>query len=141
MTTTNSSIETTIEVAAPAASIIAALTTEAGFRGWFTDAATCDATYAAFPFKRPDEMRLVMFRIDHQDARGIAMTCTAEHNNPDWLGTQLAFSFEGNRVRVVHSGYRERNESYEQYVAGWAYFLGSLKSYLETGRGTPNVNA
>lgn len=140
MTTKNLTIETTIEVAAPAAEIIKALTTEAGFRGWFTDAATRDGTRAEFPFKRPDGTRLVTFRIDHEDARGIAMTCTAERDNPDWLGTKLALSCEGNRVRVVHSGYREQNECYEQCVGAWPYFLASLKSYLETGRGTPNIN-
>src|ERR1700759_4274874 len=110
MTTKNLTIEATIEVAASAPAILAALTTEAGFRGWFTDGATCDGTHAAFPFKRADGLRLVMFRIDHQDARGIAMTCTAVRDNPDWLGTKLALSVEDNRVRVVHAGYPEDNE-------------------------------
>jgi hypothetical protein len=29
--------------------------------------------------------------------------------------------------------------SIEETRAGWEYFLGSLKSYLETGKGTPYV--
>jgi uncharacterized protein YndB with AHSA1/START domain len=138
MTTRNLSIDTTIEIAAPPSKILEALTTEAGYRAWLTETATYDDTHAAFPFERADGTRLVRFRIDHKDAHGIAMTCVAEQANPDWFGTELAFSIEGNRVRVVHSGYRTRNETYEQSIAGWTYFLGSLKSYVETGRGTPN---
>ncbi len=130
-------IENTIEIAAPADRILAALTTEAGLRGWFTETATFDGSRATFTFARPEITRTVTFRVDRCDARGIAMTCTAEHNNPEWRDTELAISLEGNRVRLVHAGYRDKDENYERCVKGWAYFMPSLKSYVETGRGTP----
>jgi uncharacterized protein YndB with AHSA1/START domain len=130
-------IENTIEIAAPAHRIVEALTTQAGYRGWFTEAARVEGTCVTFGFPRPELTRTVTFQIDHSDARGIAMTCTAEENNPEWRGTKLAISVEGSRVRLVHSGYPAKDECYERCAQAWPYFLASLKSYVETGRGTP----
>lgn len=130
-------IESTIEIPTPAHRIVEALTTQAGYRSWFTEATTFDGTHVTFTFAMPAITRVVTFRVDQRDARGIAMTCTSEQNNREWLGTQLAISVEDNRVRLVHAGFAEKNEYYDQCVKGWAYFLGSLKSYLETGVGTP----
>ncbi len=131
-------IESTIETPAPASTILAALTTEAGYRAWWTETATFDGRVATFSFAKPGGMRKMMtFAVERSDARGIAMTCTASENNPDWLGTKLAISIEDGRVRLVHSGYREKNENYEQCVRGWDYFMKSLADYLATGRGTP----
>ena len=130
-------IENTIEIAAPASSILAALTTEAGLRGWFTESATFDGKHATFTFARPEITRVVSFAVERCDARGIVLRCTAEQNNPEWRDTTLAMSVEGNHVRLVHSGYPAKDECYERCVQGWAYFMPSLKSYVETGRGTP----
>jgi hypothetical protein len=130
-------IENTIEITAPTHRIVEALTTQAGLRGWFAETAVFDGTHARFTFARPEITRTVSFRVDRCDERGVVMTCTAEENNPEWRGTKLAISVEGNRVRLVHSGYPAKDECYERCVQGWAYFMPSLKSYLETGRGTP----
>lgn len=134
-------IEHTIETTAPASDILRALTTEAGYRAWWTQTATFDGRHATFTFAKPTCTRKMTFLVDRSDARGIAMTCTASENNPDWLGTKLAISLEGGRVRLVHAGYPEKNENFDQCVQGWSYFMASLKSYLETGRGTPYVLA
>lgn len=130
-------IENTIETSAPASQILAALTTEAGYRGWWTETATFDGRVATFTFAKPTGTRKMTFVVDRSDARGIVMTCTAAENNPDWLGTKLAISVEGGRVRLVHAGYPEKNENFEQCVRGWDYFMKSLDAYLATGRGTP----
>jgi len=45
-------------------------------------------------------------------------------------GTKLLFGQHD--LMVGATGY-----SIEETHAGWEYFLGSLKSYLETGKGTP----
>jgi uncharacterized protein YndB with AHSA1/START domain len=130
-------IENAIDIAAPTDRIIEALTTEAGYRGWFTEATTFDGKQATFSFARPEITRTQTFRVDRSDGRGVAMTCTSETNNAEWLGTTLTIAVEGGRVRLAHAGYREKNEYFEQCTQGWAYFLASLKGYVETGRGTP----
>jgi hypothetical protein len=135
--TTMYSIEKTIQIAAPTHRIVEALTTQAGYRGWFTQSATFDGTHATFAFVRPEITRKVTFRVDRSDGAGVAMTCTSEENNPAWRGTKLAITVQGDRVQLVHSGYAAKDDYYEQCVQGWEYFLPSLKSYVETGRGTP----
>ena len=134
-------IENTIDIAAPTHRIVEALTTEAGYRGWFTDTATFDGKQATFTFARPEVTRSQTFRVDRSDAGGVEMTCTSERNNPDWLGTTLTIRVEGGHVRLAHAGYREKNEYFQQCTQGWAYFLASLKGYVETGHGTPWLSA
>jgi len=35
---------------------------------------------------------------------------------------------------LVHSGFAERNDTYEHVTGGWPYILSNLKTYLETGK-------
>jgi uncharacterized protein YndB with AHSA1/START domain len=138
-------IDSTIEIAAPLASVRSAITTEAGFRAWFAQDADFDGKEATFRFARPEETRSVTLRVDRSDASGIAMTCIANENNPEWLGTRLAIELRetatGTQVRLVHSGYPARNEVYDRCNEAWQYFLGSLAGYMMTGTGQPYPKA
>jgi uncharacterized protein YndB with AHSA1/START domain len=60
-----------------------------------------------------------------------------------WSGTSITW-----RITPVHNGimlvfrhedFPKKDEVYEQTRGNWNYFLTSLKSYLETGKGTPGV--
>ena len=55
-----------------------------------------------------------------------------------WTGTsvtwQIAPVHEGTQVTFAHDGFAQVDEQIRQ---NWIYFLASLKSYLETGQGTP----
>jgi len=138
-------IDSKIDIAAPVASVRTAITTEAGYRAWLAQDADFDGKQATFRFPQPSETRSVTFRIDRCDGTGIVMTCTAQENNPDWLGTTLAIDLgetpAGTRVHLVHSGYRAKNEVYERCSEAWPYFLRSLASYLMTGTGEPYPKA
>ncbi len=140
------SIDTTIDIPAPLATVRTAITTLEGFRGWWTeDTEIDDATQeATFRFVKTETMQST-FRIDRIDDRGIAMTCVREINSPDWRGTELVIEVEpagdGTRVHLVHSGYRTKNETYDMCTKGWAFFLGSLVKYVTTGTGEPFARA
>jgi uncharacterized protein YndB with AHSA1/START domain len=58
-----------------------------------------------------------------------------------WEGTSVTWQLtpvqNGTRVLFTHDGFAQVNEVYEQIHRTWKYFLDSLKSYLETGKGTP----
>ena len=60
---------------------------------------------------------------------------------PHWVGTSITWQLEpvqnGTRVIFTHDGFTQVDMVYEQTQGNWEYFLGSLKSYLETGKGTP----
>jgi hypothetical protein len=59
----------------------------------------------------------------------------------EWVGTKLSFELSQNDDETVvlftHAGWRDPSEFMAHCSARWAYFLLSLKSYLETGQGTP----
>lgn len=60
---------------------------------------------------------------------------------PHWDGTSVTWQIApvqgGTRVVFTHEGFAKKDKPYEQTRANWIYFLDSLKSYLETGKGTP----
>ena len=62
---------------------------------------------------------------------------------PEWAETSVTWQFEpipnGTRLLFTHDGFVKKNEAFEQTRGNWDYFLDSLKSYLETGKGTPGL--
>jgi len=138
-------IEHTIEISVPLAFVHSAIGTEAGYRAWFAQDAEFDGLLATFRFATPKELRSVTLQVERCDLSGIVMTCVAHENNPDWVGTTLAIELseapKGTRVRLVHAGYREKNEVYERCDEAWQYFLRSLASYALTGTGKPYPKA
>jgi methyltransferase (TIGR00027 family) len=129
-----------IHIDASPESVLEAITTTAGFRGWWTD---CDVGRAAgeeavFRFDPPRE---VVFRIDRMDGRGIELTCIRNVNQADWQGTRLSLRAvaegDGTYVHLLHDGYPSRNAFYERCKDGWAHYLHSLRAYCETGGGMP----
>jgi uncharacterized protein YndB with AHSA1/START domain len=136
-------IENSTLITTTPARVLTALTTKEGIRGWWTTDcdADCEKHEATFRFDKQDGETASTFRLDSADERGVAMTCI--RHDGDWLGTKLVFklSADGDKTRVdlVHSGYPAKNELYEMCVKGWGFFLGSLKQYLETGKGEPHV--
>ncbi len=132
-------IETSLDIAAPFATLRAAISTRDGFRAWFADDTEVDAAgHYTFSFGP----RVVTFTLERADDRGVAMTCVREQNNPDWLGTELVIALtplsdRQTRVELAHRGYPHKNECYERCVEGWAHFLSSLALYATTGKGHP----
>ena len=62
---------------------------------------------------------------------------------PQWAGTSVTWQLtpfpNGTKVVFTHDGFAQVDEAYERTRGNWDYFLDSLKSYLETGKGTPGV--
>lgn len=60
-----------------------------------------------------------------------------------WAGTSITWQLtpfpNGTRLVFTHEGLVKKDEVYEQTRLNWNYFLASLKSYLETGEGTPGT--
>lgn len=136
-------IETSIEVAASAEAICSAITTREGFRAWLAEDTEVDsAGRYTFAFAQPNESRDVTFTLDRADERGVVMTCVAEKNNPDWLGTELSITVTPlasgkTRIDLAHAGYRTKNETYDRCIGAWDYFLASLAKCATTGMGEP----
>jgi uncharacterized protein YndB with AHSA1/START domain len=62
---------------------------------------------------------------------------------PEWARTSVIWQLEpipnGTRLLFTHDGFVKKDEAYEQTRGNWDFFLDSLKSYLETGKGTPGL--
>ena len=60
---------------------------------------------------------------------------------PQWAGTTVTWQLtpvqNGTTLVFTHDGFAQADEAYERVRGNWEYFLDSLKSYLETGKGTP----
>ena len=62
----------------------------------------------------------------------------------EWIGTRISFEIKrsGDHAIVLfkHQGWKEPVEFMHHCSTKWAIFLMSLKSLVETGKGTPNPN-
>jgi uncharacterized protein YndB with AHSA1/START domain len=132
-----------------------AVSTQEGFRAWWTRAAKVDAKVggeAEFKFSRGGAA--MTFRIDElKPGKSVKMTCIRTNDQPGghvdkWVGTVLEFQLEpaGNGetvVRVRHGGWSDSmpKEALAETEQGWAYFGSSLKQYLESGTGTPDAGS
>ncbi len=66
----------------------------------------------------------------------------ADLNKKDeWKGTTIQWEIEeneiGSKVTLTHQGLVPQLACFDICHAGWRYFLGSLKAYMETGKGNP----
>ncbi|AZB08055.1 SRPBCC domain-containing protein [Chryseobacterium sp. G0162] len=62
-------------------------------------------------------------------------------NQTEWIGTTIVWELvptgENTQIKVTHLGLNPDIECYDICSNGWVQFLGSLKLFLETGKGTP----
>lgn len=60
----------------------------------------------------------------------------------EWVGTKIKWTIfpteSGSKISFIHEGLTPLFECYDACEGGWNYFLDSLKSFLNTGKGTPH---
>jgi len=132
-----------VKIDAVPSKVYDALSTEEGYRGWWTKDCDVDPRPGGEAEFRFNEGQVAMrFRFDALDPEsGVRMTCIGHKNNDEWQGTKLRFDLApqdgGTHVRFRHDGWDRKSDCYEQCVQGWAHFMTSLKGYVETGTGAP----
>jgi uncharacterized protein YndB with AHSA1/START domain len=135
-------IKDEVRIQAPASKVYAALTTQAGYRGWWNKVAEVGSgagEEAKLHFIKDGHPVTMRYRIeDLRPNQSVRWTCTA-HDFPAWVGTTLSWQLkEAAGVTLVsfeHSDWKETPP--EPVVMGWKHFCGSLKAYLENGKGEP----
>ena len=62
---------------------------------------------------------------------------------PQWAGSRVTWQLtpvhNGTKLVFTQDGFAQVDEGNERTRGAWVYFLASLKSYLETGKGTPGT--
>jgi uncharacterized protein YndB with AHSA1/START domain len=129
-------------VNAPASKVYEALTTQAGYRGWWNGVAEVPAAVggeAQLRFVKDGMPVNMRFRIDAMKTdESVRWTCIA-HDMPSWVGTSLNWALKSSGAETLvnfeHDGWKD--EAPGAVAQGWQHFLASLKAYVETGTGQP----
>ncbi len=128
-----------IGVEAPPARVYRALATRSGLINWWTWHVTGEPAPGAlirlrFGDKGPDMKALELI-----PDRRVRWECVAGLD--EWIGTEVSFDLApAHRETVLHfahTGWREPGELMAHWNCKWAYFLLSLKGWVEDGRGNP----
>jgi hypothetical protein len=131
-----------VGISAPLKSVYAAVATMEGLSEWWTrDGVRGDSSEGSklqFFFGQPEPAAVM--EVARLDPHGhVNWNCI--EGADEWVGTKLAFDLTEKENETVvlftHADWRSPSEFMAHCSARWAYFLLSLKSYLETGKGTP----
>lgn len=124
--------------------IFEALTQQDEIAQWWTDDLSIKAEMgfiAEFRFQKWGA-GVLQFEIAELRA-GETISWISRSGPPAWSGTSVTWQLipvqQGTRLVFTHDGFVQVNEIYEKTRKNWDYFLESLKSYLETGKGTPGA--
>jgi uncharacterized protein YndB with AHSA1/START domain len=137
-----SSIEQEVRIKAPVNEVYDALSRQTGYRGWWNAVAEVAESVegeAQLRFVKDGNPVNMRFRIDEMKVNERVRWTCVEHDMPVWVGTTLTWGLEeangSVRVSFEHGGWKGAPP--EPVAEGWKHFLGSLKSYVETGTGQP----
>jgi uncharacterized protein YndB with AHSA1/START domain len=142
-TTTSAIIEGRLIEASPER-VWDALTNPAEIGHWWTNDLNATLEVGSLAEFRFGEWGDVVLRFEVTERhQGKHMRWMTRQGPTPWAGTSVAWDLEpiqnGTKVVFTHEGFARVDEAYEQTRGNWRYFLDSLKSYLETGKGTPGT--
>jgi uncharacterized protein YndB with AHSA1/START domain len=123
-----------------------ALTTREGLAGWWTNDTQGDGNVGGvlqFRFKLKDDTGGFDMKVLELDP-GKRVLWQVVEGPEEWVGTKISWDLrqEGDWAIVVfkHQGWKEPVDFMHHCSTKWAVFLLSLKSLVETGKGSPNPN-
>ena len=132
-----------VVVAAALDQVYSAIATKAGLSGWWTRdgvrGESKEGSTIEFYFGQPEPAAVM--EVTRLDPTGL-VTWRCVRGAEEWVGTTLSFTLtpedDETVVLFTHAGWRDPSDFMAHCSARWAYFLLSLKSLLETGKGTPS---
>lgn len=114
-----------------------ALTTVDGLAGWWTS--DTKETSGVLQFRFPPVGGFDMQVIERDPAERVRWRVV--DGPEEWIGTTIDWKLrrDGDYTTILfrHEGWREPNEFMHHCSTKWASFLMSLKSLVETGKGSP----
>ena len=129
------SINLLVRVQSSPAEIYQVLTSNNGIAMWFTET-QCEKWRTGAEVKWFDSIDMTISELRENE-------CLRLHvlRGGGWDDTDIQFSLERDTektlVRFDHEGWSEPSDHFRDCAMSWAYFLESLRAYLETGVGTP----
>lgn len=135
-----------IEIDAPPERVFEAVSTAAGARRWWTPHVDGDdqvGGHLHFGFDSGGEAEAIVREREPQRVRWELTRGPDSPANAEWEGTSLVFEIEPARdgaaavLRFGHDGWRDASDTFAGCNFIWGFFMRSIKSLVETGRGTP----
>ena len=131
-----------VAISAPLPQVYEAVATKEGVSGWWTrdgvQGESSEGSKLEFYFGQPQPAAVMEVEELHPQGH-VQWNCI--DGADEWIGTRLSFDLkEAGADTVVmfsHADWRSPSEFMAHCSARWAYFLLSLKSLMETGKGTP----
>lgn len=127
---------------APPEAVVDALITLPGLGAWWTEAVTGSGEQGGeLRFSFGDTVPTIM-RVDVATASLVQWTCLGYDHLPEWAGTTITFALcattgGGTTLAFRHHGLTPQLDCFEMCRNGWDHFLPSLRSYADTGHGSP----
>lgn len=110
-----------------------------GIAAWFTHASASHYCEGGELELRFSDERVSFAITELVEPSRIVWHCITKENS--WFDTDIVFEFvpDGERtlVRFDHLGWPEASDRFRDCSMSWAYFLESLRSLVEDGKGTP----
>lgn len=132
-----------VRIRAAAEEVFRRVATTDGIAEWFTRASSPDYRQGGSLDLHFGDERVSFTIAELVEPARIVWHCTSRDNA--WFDTEVVFELatEGERtlVRFDHLGWPEISDHFRDCSLSWAYFLESLRSLLEEGRGTPEGTA
>ncbi|MEO6720799.1 MAG: SRPBCC domain-containing protein [Ferruginibacter sp.] len=136
-----------LQLNATAQQVYEAIATQQGIEGWWSQVCHVSSNVGELSFMKfvkEDKVVGMYFRIDELQAdKKVAWTCV-QNGNPAWVNTKLTFDIKkaGDKCSLIfiHSNFDEKwkgTPPYTMTAEGWNFFMNSLKSFCETGKGHP----
>lgn len=147
------SFECDLLLSSPPPKVYKALTTQYGIQSWWTkscEVGTAVGEQITIRFGHTFKvMRIEALSLDTEVRWNVIdahLVVPGLIRTTEWIGSTIAFQLMPQpngitRLHLEHIGLTPEVECYEICSQGWRQFLGSLKSYVETGKGFPYVES
>ncbi len=117
-----------------------AVTEQEGLAAWWTrETVAAPEVGAIIQFKFGDRYLNKMKVLTIEPDSVVEWECV--EGDEQWIGTRFKFDLEkqGDQtlLRFSHTGWRDMTDFYAHCNYQWGYYLKSLKSFCEKGKGTP----
>ncbi len=129
-----------LQIETPAERVYRAVTEQSDLASWWTTETVASPQVGSvleFRFGDRYHNRMKIARLVPN--RRVEWLCL--EGDPQWVGTTFVFDLQESdgrtTLRFTHGDWREATDFYASCNFQWAYYMMSLKSLCETGKGTP----
>ncbi len=131
-----------VGVNAPRQQVYEALTTQRGISSWWTrKVAAVPAVGSVMEMRFKNDLLVMRIAVDELRSPSFVKWRVLE-GPPEWIGTSVEFALRAEGAETVvlfaHRGWMEPVEFMHHCSTKWGYYMFSLKSLVEDGKGTPH---